>query len=316
MRWRFWRRNRDTAATRTRRMSPRDKRLIENFLPPEGVPIKFRVASLGARFGAQMLDILLTVVFVIAILTVLGMSDLISGPAFLALFSILFFALRVPYYVATEILWNGQTLGKKIVGLRVISGNGRSLTAYQVTVRNMMKEMEIFVPGLYLLAAPALSWQERLILVVWITILLAVPLLNRRRMRLGDIIANTYVVEIPKPVLMPDLASAKPDIEQHGYSFLPHHLDHYGRYELQTLETLLHVDTKRMDQRAQYRHRQTLQKVTASIIKRIEFTETIPKGGEKGFLEAFYRTQRAYLENRKLFGDAREDKFHKEDEGV
>jgi uncharacterized RDD family membrane protein YckC len=310
------RRRRDSDVQRARRMKPKDKRLIENFLPPEGVPIKFRVASLGARFGAQMLDILLTVLFVSALLFALGLTNLFSGEALLALFTLLFFALRVPYYVITEILWNGQTLGKKLLGIRVISGDGRSLSPHAVTVRNLMKEMEIFVPGVYLFAAPALSWQEQLLVVIWIMILLAVPLLNRRRQRLGDIIANTYVVEIPKPVLLPDLASAPQTEALAEYSFMPHHLDHYGRFELQTLETLLQVDTSRMDSRAQYRHRATLQKVTASIVKRIEFTDTIPKGDERSFLETFYRTQRAYLENRKLFGDAREDKFHRESEGA
>lgn len=313
MRWRFWRKADPSKMQTSRRMQPQDKRLIQNFLPPEGVPITFRVASLGARFGAQLLDILLTVVFVISLLFVLYLADIFSEDALVALFAILFFALRVPYYTATEILWNGQTLGKKIVKMRVISGDGRSLSPYQVTVRNLMKEMEVFVPGAYLLAAPSFSWQGRLLIFIWIMILLAVPLLNRRRQRLGDIIANTYVVEIPKPVLLPDLAS-KPDVPQATYSFLPHQLDHYGRFELQTLETLLQVESTSMEARAAYRHRQTLLKVTNSIIKRIEFTEPIAKGEERGFLEAFYRTQRAYLENRKLFGDAREDKFHKEDE--
>ena len=312
MRWRFWRKADETKAQTARRMQPKDKRLIENFLPPEGVPITFRVASLGARFGAQLLDILLTVLFVVALLFLVSLADILSEEAIVAIFAILFFALRVPYYAATEILWNGQTLGKKIVKMRVISGDGRSLSAYQVTVRNLMKEMEVFVPGAYLLAAPAFSWQGRLLIFAWIMILLTVPLMNRRRQRLGDIIANTFVVEIPKPVLLPDLAS-KPEQPQSTYSFLPHHLDHYGRFELQTLETLLQANTTRMEARVAYRHKQTLAKVSKSIVQRIEFTDPIPKGEERGFLEAFYKTQRAYLENRKLFGDAREDKFHKED---
>ena len=311
MRWRFWRKADKAKLQTARRMPPKIKRLIENFLPPEGVPITFRVASLGARFGAQLLDILLTVVFVVALLFLVSLADIFSEEAILALFAILFFALRVPYYTATEILWNGQTLGKKIVKMRVISGNGRSLSAYQVTVRNLMKEMEVFVPGTYLLAAPAFSWQGRLLVFVWIMILLTVPLMNRRRQRLGDLIANTYVVEIPKPVLLPDLAS-KQEQSPSTYDFLPHHLDHYGRFELQTLETLLQLNTISMEPRTAYRHKQTLAKVSNSIVRRIEFTDNIPKGEERGFLAAFYKTQRAYLENRKLFGDAREDKFHKE----
>ena len=42
----------------------REKRIISAFLPPEGVPLRFEVASLGARIGAQVIDIVLTVALV------------------------------------------------------------------------------------------------------------------------------------------------------------------------------------------------------------------------------------------------------------
>lgn len=94
---------------------------------------------------------------------------------------------RAPYYVAAELLWNGQTLGRRAVGLRVVSADGRSLRA----VRNIMREFGVFVPGAALFVAPLLSRRQYVLLLAWRPVLLAVPLCNRRRQRLGDMIAGT-----------------------------------------------------------------------------------------------------------------------------
>lgn len=279
-----------------------------DILPPEGVPINFEVASLGARFGAQITDVAITGGIVILFMIILSTADWLSGESVVAVGALAFFLLRAPYYIAAEILWNGQTLGKRLLGLRVISGDGRALTPHAITVRNLMKEIEIFVPGTYLVAASALGFIAGSLLLLWIVILFTIPLLSERRQRLGDIIANTFVISVPRPALMPDLTRQAFDAE--AFSFLPHHLDHYGRYELQTLEQILQVDTKALNAAAQHQHNSNLKRVADAIVARIGYEATIQPDRTDGFLRSFYRTQRAYLENRKLFGDAREDKFH------
>lgn len=297
-----------SAARAARRRKPAGPQVrLAEFVPPEGVPIRLEVSGLGARFGAQILDIILTFLALLAFMFALISADIVDGPAVVSIGALLFFALRVPYYVAAEILWNGQTLGKRILGIRVVSGDGRSLTAHAVTLRNLMKEMEIFVPGTMLLAGPALDGWSVFGLLVWIAILLAVPLTNRHRQRLGDILANTVVVNQPRPVLLPELAGSA---GAQGYAFLPHHLDHYGRYELQTLESLLRVNSAALKGAARGRHHSNLRKVCDAIVNRISYEQRIPDGRVEAFLNDFYTTQRAYLENRRLFGDAREDKFH------
>ncbi|WP_112322433.1 RDD family protein [Oceanibium sediminis] len=294
-------------------MSPRPadtRRLLTDFIPPEGVPIRFTIAGLGARMVAQMTDILITVAALIAIMAALFFSDLLPLNGLLIVGALLFFAIRAPYYTLSEILMNGQTPGKRLSGLRVISADGRTLSAHAVTVRNLMKEMEIFIPGTLLLAGSDLDGWTTAMLLVWITILLAVPLMNRKRQRLGDMTAGTYVVNLPTPVLLPDLADDPAADRNH--TFLPHHLDHYGRYELQTLEALLQVDAGALTKTARKIHERNLQKVAATIAKRIGYHRRLTEDEAESFLLAFYRTQRGYLENRKLFGDAREDKFHRD----
>ncbi|MEO1549162.1 MAG: RDD family protein [Pseudomonadota bacterium] len=277
--------------------------------PPEGVTLHFEVASLSTRFGAQLLDILITVTTVVLICLTLLFANILSGSNFSALAALLFFALRVPYYVFAELMWNGQTLGKRILGLRVVATDGLGLSAYAVTVRNMMKEAEVFMPGLYLVASSFLDGWTRLIVLVWVAILLIVPLRSRLNQRLGDIIAGTYVVLMPKPVLLPDLAADSRSADLEG--FLPHHLDHYGRFELQTLEDLLRVRRETLKGDAEERHLDTLGRVANTIAERIGWGERIEHADALSFLERFYRVQRGYLENRRLFGDAREDKYHR-----
>ena len=304
----------DITATKARRArKARDARMLRDFRPPEGVVLNFEVAGLGARIGAQMLDLLLTFFLILAIVLLLALTEALSWTAISTIAALAFFFIRAPYYVLAELLWNGQTLGKRMTGLRVVSADGRSLRPYSVTVRNLMKETEVFVPGAALFAISALGVVEVLILLVWITVLILVPLMNKKRQRLGDMIAGTYVIHQPKAVLLPDVAqAAKTDLEQQ-FSFLNHQLDHYGRFELQTLERVLQVDTSKHDFTAMKRHTDNLSAITEKIRKKIEFTDRIETGDHRAFLQAFYRAQRQYLETRQLFGDAREDKFHQID---
>lgn len=288
----------------------REARMIRDFRPPEGVVLNFQVAGLGARFGAQFLDILLTFFLVFGIMVLLAVLEIASLTFLTTLGALLFFFMRAPYYILTEILWNGQTLGKRISKLRVVSADGRTLRPYSVTVRNLMKEMEVFVPGTALFMIQGLGFFEAIILLVWITVLLAVPLTNRRRQRLGDMIAGTYVIYQPKTVLMPDMAQATPAPQEDRFTFLAHQLDHYGAFELQTLEKVLQTDTSKYSQPMRERHRNNVTSIVEKIRSKIEFTDPVPPQDHEAFMRAFYRAQRQHLETRQLFGDAREDKFH------
>lgn len=288
----------------------REARMINDFRPPEGVVLNFQVAGLGSRFAAQFLDILLTSFLIFGIMILLAVLEIASWTFLSALGALLFFFMRAPYYIVTEILWNGQTLGKRIAKLRVVSADGRTLRPYAVAVRNLMKEMEVFVPGTALFMIQGLGFFEAVILLVWIAVLLAVPLTNRRRQRLGDMVAGTYVIYQPKAVLMPDMAQAAPAPQEDRFSFLAHQLDHYGAFELQTLEKVLQTDTKAYSATMRQRHTNNVAAIVEKIRTKIEFTDPVPAEDREAFLRAFYRAQRKHLETRRLFGDAREDKFH------
>lgn len=292
----------------------REHRRIVELLPPEGAPIRFEVAGLGARFGAQLLDLMLTGVALLAFaILVFFVLDLDLGPAGGAIFALLFFAIRTPYYIFSELLMNGRTVGKKISGLRVVSKDGRGLDTHQIVARNLMKEFEVFLPGIYLLSGAQLTWWEGLILALWIGGLILFPLFNRHRQRLGDVIANTYVVVQPMPALLPDLAVSTGVAQAAGrFIFQARHLDHYGAFELQVLERVLQAGEARDAESARQR-RENLVAIAERIRRKIAYEEQVAAEEVEDFLRAFYAAQRAYLEQRRLFGDAREDKFHAEE---
>ncbi|MEM6464503.1 MAG: RDD family protein [Pseudomonadota bacterium] len=284
---------------------PRRKGRIEDFVPPEGVPIAFNLASRGTRLGAQLLDIVITYGSITILVVLLAWSGVVGGAPLFALFLLLTFFVRIPYYIFAELIWNGRTLGKRMTRIRVISATGQRLTPHQIVARNLMKEVEVFLPISTLFGANDLNTWAGVSMVVWMFFVLLVPFLNRNRQRLGDMIADTLVVEMPKAVLLPDLTTDKKPLRK-LFHFNPEHLEIYGRYELQTLETLLRNPPKTQDQYDRMRA------VARTIIDKIGYTENIAPIDQWDFLMAFYEKQRGFLENRHLFGDSREDKFHAE----
>lgn len=275
-------------------------------VPPEGVPIGFEMATLGSRFGAQFLDIMITYGGAFLLLVLVLMVGGLTWQALVALFALTSFFIRIPYYVLSELVWNGRTLGKRIVGIRVISLDGRRLTAHQLVARNVMKEVEVFMPIATIFSADNSPGIVNLILFLWAFGVLFVPVFSRRRQRLGDMLADTIVVVTPRAVLLPDLSTAP---TRRGYEFGAEHLNVYGRYELQVLEQVLREPPKTKESY------ERVSSIAQTIRRRTGYEETVPAAREWDFLMDFYRSQREFLESRHLFGDSRENKFHAGDNG-
>lgn len=281
-------------------------------MPPEGVPLHLDIAGVGVRLAAQITDILLTLVAALCIIIVLFWTGLTSPGTLWAISSLLFFAIRVPYYVLTELAWNGQTLGKRLMKIKVVSHDGGSLTPHALVLRNLMKEAEIFLPGTLLLTLSETTPIASGIALAWVIGTLLVPLMNKHRRRLGDLMAGTHVIHLPQPVLLKDLAAAPPPVRRDAseYVFLSHQLDHYGAYELQTLEDILRAAERANGPVAINRQKATLASIIERIRKKIGYADPVPPSEQLTFLRAFYSAQREHLEQRQLFGDRRRDKHH------
>lgn len=283
---------------------------------PEGVPLRFELAGRSERATAVIID--LTIMFVAVVVMVLAIVFLAFGGAdaggwMLGVGLLLFFALRNFYFTFFELRWHGTTPGKRAVRIRVIDRNGGRLRPESVFARNLMREVELFLPLTLVVSANttgAGDWSVVLAL-IWAGIFTLMPLFNKDHMRAGDIVGGTWVIKAPRSVLMPDVAQATaakglpagtPSPE---YGFTRKQLEIYGIYELQTLETVLRQQGAGAGE--------TQAEVCIRIQRKIGWTG----GGvqPKRFLEAFYTALRAHLENRMLFGERRESKHDRKGGG-
>jgi uncharacterized RDD family membrane protein YckC len=292
------------------RPSERTSRFLEGIgrtrreiITPEGVPISVELAEIGERVTAFLLDFVIQNVAVIVIflsIFALGAFTLSSQIA-LAIALFIFFLIRNLYFVYFEIAWRGATPGKRAMGLRVIDRHGGPLMPSAVVARNLTREVEMFIPlGVLLAGVRTASGgidYPQLSIAVWMLFFAALPLINRDRMRGGDMIAGTMVISLPKRALSSDLVERKME-----FTFTEQQLRAYGAFELQVLEELL----RRPDSVGSHG---VLEEVCEKIRHRIGWTEPVPHDRVILFLRDFYTAERAFLEREQLYGKARADKF-------
>jgi len=270
---------------------------------PEGVDLAIEIASFGARIGAFMIDMiciyvlvmLVTVIVLLALYPTYGYAALV-GFIMVALFQpslitgVLFLS-RTLWFILFEMGARGATPGKRIIGLRVVARDGGRLEASSVVARNLMRDVEVFLPLVFLVS---LGSVYAMLGLGWTLIFLLLPLLNRDRMRAGDVIAGTWVIALPRIRIRDDLSvrASNRDLE---FAFTPAQIAVYGAFELQTLEALLRGHDN---------------KALATVAEVIRAKIGWPNGDDdRAFLNAYYAAVRAQLEKGLLFGKARRSKY-------
>lgn len=272
---------------------------------PEGVPIRFAVALAGDRVGAFLLDLLaivgivLAVVVPLAILAGKGLLPL-EGDLVLAIAILAIFLVRTFYFVFFELSWQGQTPGKRRMRIRAVEGRGGPLTAEAIIARNLTRELELFLPMAALFAPSQLfpgapGWAV-LATLAWMLLFGFLPLFNRDRLRVGDLVAGTVVVRTPDAVLLTDLSGAPVN---EPIAFTDEQLDVYGEYELHVLEGVLRA-------RGRAGNAEAVRTVAGKVREKLGWEG--PSLPDDQFLDAFYAALRGRLERRLLFGKRRADK--------
>ena len=279
---------------------------------PEGVPLIFQLAERGERAAAVLIDLVIlylaiaavTIAFVFA-LRWIGINGIVFG-----LLILISFLARSFYFIYFELRWQGQTPGKRALGIRVIDRRGGYLRPDSVFARNLLREVELFLPMtlLFLPDEGSFGW-FKLLSLIWVGIFLLLPFFNRDRLRGGDIVAGTWVIAAPKSLLLGDVAAeatrpGKPgagrgEILDPEFPFTRAQLEIYGIYELQTLEEVLRQQGPQSPE--------TQAEVARRIQNKIGWTGA-PNSDPERFLKAFYAALRAHLEARLLFGQRRESK--------
>jgi uncharacterized RDD family membrane protein YckC len=164
---------------------------------PEHVAVEYEVAGLGSRFAAALVDGFIhsaLLAILVGGLVALGslscdpligamerhtrgepdaLAHFLSG-RFMAVLAVSLFAVQVLYHAAFEALRDGQTPGKRLLGIRVVRGGGYPVSAVGAIVRNLLRPVD-FLPVFFGLG-------------------LVVALVTSRTQRLGDLAAGTLVV--------------------------------------------------------------------------------------------------------------------------
>ena len=269
------------------------------FVTPEGIDLQLEIASAGLRFGALIVDLVVMLVILIAVTVILafGTPDG-AGQATLALWLVGFFLLRNFWFIAFELGPRAATPGKRIMGIRVVARDGGRLTVSSVVARNLVREMEMFLPFAFLAGSAEqdlVSTTTVVLALVWTLILSCFLLFNRDRMRLGDLIGGTWVVLARRSKMQADIGSSTAQARADDPVFTPAELAVYGVFELQELERVLRQGDVAL--------RRTVADAIRAKIGRPMM------GDDDIFLSAYYRQLKARMERDLLFGKRRANKY-------
>ena len=302
------------SAPATPKRSDRRRMLIT----PEGIALPVTLASRGTRFGALLIDLTIIVVAMIVsafglyyaaskIMQMNGQSLEKSDPTMpgavqfaLIVYIALLFLLRHAYFLYFELGPRGATPGKRMTGVRVAARDGGRLTTEMVLARNLLRDVEITLPivALFSLIGGGLAEWAAL---GWLAVFALFPLFNRDRLRAGDLVAGSWVVEAPRLKLADALstgqtaASGTSQATGASYKFGEEELAIYGEFELQTLERVLRENRT-----------EAMAAVHEAICRKIGWNPGA--GDERAFLEAYYTQLRARLESGMRMGQRKADK--------
>jgi uncharacterized RDD family membrane protein YckC len=165
---------------------------------PENVAFGYDVAGLGSRFLAALVDtflilILQLIVNFVLLLLVRGLlEELLPDGSDItlwltALLSLVAFAFFWGYYIFFEMIWNGQSPGKRWVGLRVIRTDGTPITLTESIIRNLIRLVD-FLPMYYGVGVVTMF-------------------INDQSRRLGDLAAGTLVVRDQATITLESLGT-------------------------------------------------------------------------------------------------------------
>ena len=152
---------------------------------PEQVALELPIAGVGSRFLAIAVDTLVQAVAGILAIVLLSVAlpallryfpatvaiGPVLGPALLVLF---FFCLYWGYFAFFEILWSGQTPGKRLAQIRVIKDSGSPIDPTAALIRNLLRAIDL-LPAIYAAGVVCMIF-------------------DRNSRRIGDLVAGTVVV--------------------------------------------------------------------------------------------------------------------------
>jgi uncharacterized RDD family membrane protein YckC len=116
---------------------------------PEGVAFSYRLASPVLRLAALMIDTLTVATAWTILATLIGLLSIVSRDFAGMVMIVSYFLLSQGYRILLEWRWRGQTLGKKVMKLRVVDERGLRIGFAQIALRNLLRFIDA-LPFAYL----------------------------------------------------------------------------------------------------------------------------------------------------------------------
>ncbi len=177
-----------------KKLSPLDTTI--RIQTPENVEIVYPLAGLTMRLQAYLLDLFLSYAVIFAIWFVIGWTVFAAGlDAWgFSLILVTHFFVSWGYWIVSEGCFNGKTLGKYILGLRVISVDGTPITMTHSVLRNLLRAVDC-QPGYFYQIA---FWSS---------------VTTNMFQRLGDLAAGTVVIQETKELRATSLLNKAPAVK-------------------------------------------------------------------------------------------------------
>jgi uncharacterized RDD family membrane protein YckC len=167
-----------------------------DIVTPENIAFHYQVAGPFRRLPAYVVDLVIRTASLAGLAVLLTAFVPWTGAAPMILLLIAQFVVSWFYGGLFETYWNGQTPGKRIVGIRVLSTNGHPVNGLQAVMRNILRAVDMGpLVSAEILGGPPFP------LIPTFVLGLVVMALNRRYQRLGDLVCRTMVVVEDRPWL-------------------------------------------------------------------------------------------------------------------
>jgi uncharacterized RDD family membrane protein YckC len=167
-----------------------------DIVTPENIAFHYQVAGPFRRLPAYVIDLLIRLLLLVAIGFIASLLSIGVGAGAYAIWILAQFVLSWFYGGLFETYWNGQTPGKRMMGIRVLSANGRPVNGLQAVLRNLMRVVDMGpMISLEIFGGPAYP------AIPVFALGLIVMASNRRCQRLGDLVCRTMVVVEDRPWL-------------------------------------------------------------------------------------------------------------------
>ena len=201
------------------------------------IELEFEIAAFHRRLFAYIIDFFILLVFLFSMKYVLYAGFEISLEDNMGLDILLISLPMFLYSLVTELWMNGQTVGKKLMGIRVISLNGDEPTFGQFLLRWITKFFEWpFFFGYVLFSADVLFQNIIITGLLGIAVIIIITVTPKNQ-RLGDLAAGTVIVNTKSAMSVADTVFM--DVSNENYKVLFPEVMRLSDSDINTIKTVL-----------------------------------------------------------------------------